>query len=872
MKPLKLIMNAFGAYAEEQIVDFSLLGDKTFFLIHGPTGAGKTTILDAISFALYGTASGDLRESKNLRSDYAPPSAKTQVDFTFRSGSKKYEVVRSPEQEVAKLRGEGTRKIPAAAALYEISGDERNIIASGINDVTKQVETILGFKAEQFCQIVLLPQGEFRRFLIAESKDRKSILETLFKTGIYRQIESLLADKSKQIEREYDDLKRERSYLLETAACENKEAVLAKKENYLSEQKILETNLTSAQKALEQAKAAHQAAQTLATAFAEAETAVKAHAILAGQAEEIKSKRTILENAERASLVEPYHFACQKAYQKQTEAAEQNTKKQALLAEAEQKTGFLQEGLEAVLPSDVPNVADALQELLTTTITDIQKTKNANAVYDKFAKTEDAINKSEKKLYVCEQELKLAQSNEAKAKEELKRLQNLQIKSLASHLAVNLHEGMPCPVCGSTTHPLPAAREALADVNMEDSEKKMYAAQQAVIAASGNYKAVEAQLKAQQEQLVALQEECASYPFSTKDELLKFLQIQEKRQHTLQALQKEHNELQLLLTRTTADAASTAKYLAEAEAAFKQSREEYKNRLGDNGFADQPSFLAARRSAAEQANLKQEVSSYEQRLVAAKDRLTRAQSVIEGKELPNLSEFAAVENKAAAVQQELSNRLAVLAKDIRQITELLSKLEKLEERSKTLEEVYKNTSSLAQCAQGNNSRRLTFSGFVLQSILDDVLQAANMRLTHMSRGRYNLSRLDEVTDARRESGLSIEVMDSFTGISRPVKTLSGGEIFLASLSLALGLSDVVQAYAGGIRLDTILVDEGFGSLDPESLDMAIRTLTDLQKGGRLVGIISHVAELKERISTRLEIIPGPRGSSASFRIRSRKEP
>ena len=177
MKPLKLIMNAFGAYAEEQIVDFSLLGDKTFFLIHGPTGAGKTTILDAISFALYGTASGDLRESKNLRSDYAPPSAKTQVDFTFRSGSKKYEVVRSPEQEVAKLRGEGTRKIPAAAALYEISGDERNIIASGINDVTKQVETILGFKAEQFCQIVLLPQGEFRRFLIAESKDRKSILE-----------------------------------------------------------------------------------------------------------------------------------------------------------------------------------------------------------------------------------------------------------------------------------------------------------------------------------------------------------------------------------------------------------------------------------------------------------------------------------------------------------------------------------------------------------------------------------------------------------------------------------------------------------------------------------------------------------------------
>ena len=866
MKPLKLIMNAFGAYAEEQIVDFSLLGDKTFFLIHGPTGAGKTTILDAISFALYGTASGDLRESKNLRSDYAPPSAKTQVDFTFRSGRKKYEVVRSPEQEVAKLRGEGTRKIPAAAALYEISGDERNIIASGINDVTKQVETILGFKAEQFCQIVLLPQGEFRRFLIAESKDRKSILETLFKTGIYRQIEQLLSDKSKQIEREYDDLKKERSYLLETAACENKEALLAKKDCYLSEQKTLQIDLASAQKAFEQAKAAHQAAQTLAAAFAEVETAAKAHAILAGQADEIKNKRTILENAERASLVEPYYFACQKTYQKQTEASEQNTKKQALLREAEQKACLLQERLDVSLPANVPNIADALQELLTTTITDIQKAKNANAVYDKLARTEDAVKKSEKKILVCAQELKQTQASETAAKEELKRLRDLQIKSLASHLAVDLHEGIPCPVCGSTTHPLPAASTALTEINMEDGEKNLYAAQQAVISASGAYKAIEAQLKEQQEQLLALQVEYSSYPFSTKEELVRFLQTLENKQHTLQTLQKEHNELQLLLTRTAADAASAGKYLAEAETAFQESREEYKNRLGDNGFTDQSAFLAARRPAAEQTSLKQEVSSYEQRLVAAKDRLTRAQSAIDGKELPNLTEFAAAENKAAEVQQELSNRLAVLAKDIKQITELLTKLEKLEERSKTLEEIYKNTSSLAQCAQGNNTRRLTFSGFVLQSILDDVLQAANMRLTHMSRGRYTLSRLDEVTDARRESGLSIEVMDSFTGISRPVKTLSGGEIFLASLSLALGLSDVVQAYAGGIRLDTILVDEGFGSLDPESLDMAIRTLTDLQKGGRLVGIISHVAELKERISTRLEITPGPRGSSASFRI------
>ena len=342
--------------------------------------------------------------------------------------------------------------------------------------------------------------------------------------------------------------------------------------------------------------------------------------------------------------------------------------------------------------------------------------------------------------------------------------------------------------------------------------------------------------------------------------------FQQKKEKELHALQKEHNDLQVVLSRVQADADSAEKYLTEANAAFEDSRDEYKNRLGDNGFAEQSAFLAARKTTAEQAELKRAVSSYEQQAVSAQDRLTRALAAIAGKENPCLSEFAEAENKAAEVQQEVSNRLAVLGRELTQATELLERLGRLEARGKILEATYKNTSSLAQTARGDNSRRLTFSGFVLQAILDDVLQAANLRLSQMSRGRYNLSRLDEVTDARRESGLNIEVMDSFTGVSRPVKTLSGGEIFLASLSLALGLSDVVQAYAGGIRLDTILVDEGFGSLDPESLDMAIRTLTDLQKGGRLVGIISHVSELRERINTRLEIIPGPRGSSASFRI------
>ena len=272
------------------------------------------------------------------------------------------------------------------------------------------------------------------------------------------------------------------------------------------------------------------------------------------------------------------------------------------------------------------------------------------------------------------------------------------------------------------------------------------------------------------------------------------------------------------------------------------------------------------RTESTRKQLQQTITAYEQNLAAATDRLQRAQNAVNGKTEPELSACKAAEQQADALYRQLTAQTAVTAKELSDLQKAQLQLQELEKKMGTLQDAYQTAASLAETARGNNPSRLTFSAFVLQAILDDVLQAANLRLTSMSRGRYSLSRTGDVLDARRENGLNIEVTDSFTGVARPVKTLSGGELFLASLSLALGLSDVVQAYAGGIRLDTILVDEGFGTLDSEALDMAIRTLTDLQKGGRLVGIISHVSELRERISARLEVIPGQRGSTAAFHV------
>ena len=291
MKPLKLIINAFGPFADEQEIDFTLLGDKTFFLIHGPTGAGKTTILDAMVFALYGTASGDLRVIKALRSDYAPPSKKTEIIFSFTAGGKTLEITRAPEQELKKQRGDGNRKVPSSAILVEIQGQERTVLASGTSDVTEKIEEIIGFKANQFCQIVLLPQGEFRRFLMANSNERKLLLETLFKTQIYGQIETLLKERSKEIEKDYLTVKTQKDFLLESLNCENTQEIQVLLTTLQKEETEKALAIAVQTTKLLEARTALQQAQELSKAFAEAAIAKKLWETLQNESKNIDLKR-----------------------------------------------------------------------------------------------------------------------------------------------------------------------------------------------------------------------------------------------------------------------------------------------------------------------------------------------------------------------------------------------------------------------------------------------------------------------------------------------------------------------------------------------------------------------------------------------------
>ena len=639
--------------------------------------------------------------------------------------------------------------------------------------MTKKITELIGFKAEQFRQIVLLPQGEFRRFLIAESKDRKSILETIFKTELYRRIEALLAEHSTAIDNDYKALKQQQQFILNSTECENNDQLLADIQIFLQRQKEETAALQTASTQLAAAKLQLQQAQELHNAFAEATAARTAFLTLTEQRSAVETAKTEAAQADKAALLEEIYNSTLRAHKHNQECLSAEQSAQQTTAAAQAKLQELHKKL-----------SEQLQQL------DGQSLKDTANL--------------DKALELLNQRILQLHSEAAKLSG---------VTSELERLAAALVDNEPCPVCGALQHPHPATITA-----------------------------------------------------AQKSELQLKTQTITRQVQSLQLLQQSYQQAQLHLAGCEATLKANQAASVNAAKEFSALREHFKERLDASDFESQTAFLAALRTESTRKQLQQTITAYEQNLAAATDRLQRAQNAVNGKTEPELSACKAAEQQADALYRQLTAQTAVTAKELSDLQKAQLQLQELEKKMGTLQDAYQTAASLAETARGNNPSRLTFSAFVLQAILDDVLQAANLRLTSMSRGRYSLSRTGDVLDARRENGLNIEVTDSFTGVARPVKTLSGGELFLASLSLALGLSDVVQAYAGGIRLDTILVDEGFGTLDSEALDMAIRTLTDLQKGGRLVGIISHVSELRERISARLEVIPGQRGSTAVFHV------
>lgn len=1020
MRPIKLILRAFGPYAKEQVVDFRELGDRNFFLIHGPTGAGKTSIFDGISFALYGDTSGEERQGKLMRSDYAHPNVLTEVTFDFSLGRDLYRITRSPEQERPKRRGGGTTKEPPRATLWKRKGftddsDEGKVIATQYSEATEKIEEILGFHSDQFRQVVMLPQGKFQKFLSAKSEEREAILEILFRTEIYRSIQETLKEKAKEIEDTRKAASNRRDICLKNADALSIEELVErlKKEKARSgelkkegERRRVEYDM--AQTALNEAK------QTVIKLKekSDAEESLKA---LEARADEFKQKRERLDKARKAlSIIEieleldRRRQDTKEAQRKAKEIQENLLKAREVNEEAEFRLnkekarepernelareliqlGELKEKVTKLIESrKVLDVAETEMKRITAEHNNVQKTlddcrkkideaKEAHLVAEKETAKLDGANKTlveanrnyEQRRVLDDllKEFHTAQKDHDRATKELTRrertldkerktlgsLEDEWIKGQASILAHNLKQSEPCPVCGSTDHPAPAHYdESLpheSDINEKrELVKKLERCQNKAQKVESETKETVAKLKSRinslEENLGDLKNEDLSVLMgrvkdaeeaknnaetakntaaALKEEISKLVITETQTNQTLISKCKDREQIiearakaQSLVTELEAnipedlkdpealkEAKKTAekslkvlkealeeaqknvtkasKQLSASEAAKKEifetlekaqrqekiTNDRFNVEIANKGFINLEEYQAVKLAQEIIEEYENEIKTYEGSLEAAKDRLKRAKKAAQDLEIPDIESLKEKTSVAKTAYENVVREETTLLERIRQIEKWLKELNSISDELKSLDDRYEVMGRIAEVANGKNQCRISFQRFVLATRLDDVLDAASKRLKMMSNGRYLLQRTGEQRDKRSSGGLDLEVYDAYTGKMRPVSTLSGGEGFQASLSLALGLADVVQSYSGGIYLEALFVDEGFGSLDSEALDLAIQTLRTLQIGGRMVVIISHVSDLKELIDTRLEVLPGRTGSTARFVI------
>lgn len=1018
MKPIALTMSAFGPYAGTQTLDFRLLGGNSLFLIHGPTGAGKTTILDAICYALYNETSGVERDGRMMRSDLADPALPTEVTFDFALGAERYRIRRRPDQQRPKRRGEGMVQDTPQATLWrrtDCTNDEEDgtVIEAQPTRVTEEMIRLLGFKCDQFRQVIMLPQGKFRELLIANSRDREAILQSLFQTHLYQLVQEELKRAAKELESRLYDANNHRQLLFEQANA----ADVAELQQRIDELAAELAAMTEQTGTLRQADAA--ATERLNAGKADVEKLrelAEAQRILAELGDhrtKIDEKRHILARARRAQpLVEAEHtltarlreseeatcrandaqagYVNAQAEQQRTEAAlaaerERDGKRdeaQRLLLKLREYAGKVDElagarqeaeqaSAEMEQNSHARNAArKALEECTAALLLRRQQREEAQQQASRLevcrltlrdltqrftqrqelAKQEQESDQLSKKQVASEKRRAQAEQELLQAREQLQALQQAWDKGQAAVLARELQPDTPCPVCGSLHHPLLAQPEAAvpteaalkeareiverseaeltarsqeeaniaqdmarvdagvsalldslgeaANVELEALTAHCEAARELVTeseAAVAAVTALEAEIAAltsaeqQQQAQCALMEQAAAAITQRMERAQAVLQ--EREQHIPQELRDPH-ALEQALHQATAHLTALTEALEQAETAANRSREscaawqakwqsahETAERVGELAkeqqstfaasiqaaeFLDREDYLAARQYTGDVETLDNEIRRYEGNTQAANDRLARARQSAEGVTAPDIVQL---EQQAAQARTALEEALRAgerLQRDLHHLRGIQQQLHELAKKTADLDARYAVLGRLAAVSSGQNPNGINFQRFVLGSLLDDVLEVASKRLHLMSKGRFAMQRVVTRRDQRMASGLDLEISDAYTGTARPVSTLSGGESFLASLALALGLADVVQAYAGGIRLETIFIDEGFGSLDPEALDLAIRTLRDLHTGGRLVGIISHVPELRESIDVRLEVSSDRRGSSAQF--------
>ena len=875
MKPVKLVLSAFGPFAGETTVDFSSLGDNGIFLIAGDTGAGKTTLFDAISFALYGEASGgrERRKSRSFRSDYALPRTETYVELTFRHRGETWLVRRSPEYVRPKLSGEGTTvQSPKAMMTCPDSG----VLVEGISEVNARIYELLGLTQDQFTRTVMIAQGDFLKILNATSDERKALFQKLFNTSLHASLQKRLQDMNADCVREQESLAQRMRI---AAGRIDPEPDFPEREQlalYRTDVKYAGLLAECLARLTEGERAAHKAALSRREKAAGEMDALTA-ALAQGKAinadfealRRTEKDLTDLLNAESAMQAQMQHLTLARRAQRLApeeallnDNARQMRRQQEVLRQAEEAGKTAQEALpaaEAALRQAEGHGPEADQLLAT-----------ARQLEDCITVLREAAER-QKKMKQAQDRLQILLSQSAKADEAYTAAKEGYYRSQAGLLAADLREGEPCPVCGATTHPHPAAltAESVTREAMEQADRRHRDAAESLNRAHAAWAVLQAEDEAGRARLQVL----GIGPEETEESLARRISDMTARvaqyRSAMDRCRGALNKLQLQTERSQTAAAQAREQLAALRSQSEELNARFHAGLADAGFSDEAAYQEARLPDEEIERLDRSLREYGERKKSAADQAAMLRERLQGQQpvaLPVLEQQrqAWSEQKTAASREEstLASRLTLHEDALKELRSALRQQKRHEQHWAVVRELYTCCAGINQ--GGSRRAKLTFEAYVQQYYFKQVVAAANKRLTVLTDGMFTLRCKEEARDLVRQSGLDLDVLDRSTGQWRDVTTLSGGESFLASLALALGLSDVVQAQSGAVRMEAMFIDEGFGTLDDNALRNAIQVLSGLADGKRLIGIISHVHELEERIDRQIIVRKTPKGSTLAL--------
>lgn len=880
MKPIEITLSAWGPYREKETIDFSSFEGKGLFLITGPTGGGKTTIFDGITFALYGETSGEMRERETLRSDFSGEGTETYVNLVFSHKGEVYRIERNPKYFRPKKRKRGTGELAEEKERAKLFLPDGTVV-EGPKEVTRKVKELLALDYRQFKQTTMLAQGEFTRLLYASPQDKTKIFREIFGTTLYDKFTGELKTRAKALYAEGKSLKDKmdediahismeeeswqeltggesyhyeqiKDYLEEEK--KKREALKKKEEEAI---KKLELQYEKINKKLEQAKSAN-------GKLDEQEKTEKSLMELKADEEEMKALKAAVDAAQKAVYIE----AVYREWTEQKRAVLQAAKREEDYISKEKAQKEKQKELK------IFKEKEAVYEELFGLSEDLLQLKKSLSEKEKQRKKEEKKLESSQKSY---EKKELAVNKKKELYEEKDRQRKRAAIGLAASL---LEEGKPCPVCGSLTHPRIAKQEEgiLSEEELKELKEAYEKEEKELLEVHR-----EASIMHERVQALCIQsEELSGKAAEKKEKLCKLINNNKELPGTLPAgggqaepvgeeelyslkpvyeekrRQWEELEKELISICSRLQAAKEEK--EQAKEREKETAARFKEALKEQKFSGEKAFLEKRMEPEQLEAGRKKLETYQKKLHALTEQskaLLKECKKLERTDLSLLKQEAEDRKEKRDEALREKEKLVIILDTMKRVIKGLK--EKLEQWEKVQEE-YGIIKGLENTAAGNNKKRLVFEQYVLTGYFDEILEAANLRFEKMTGNRFLMERVSEVGDGRTKDNLEIAVFDHYTGKSRSVKTLSGGEAFKASLSLSLGLSDVIQQSRGGIQVETLFVDEGFGALDGESLDQAVKALYSLVEHDRMIGIISHVPELRERIPEKIFVEKSVKGS------------